>query len=52
MLHVLALLFALAAFVQYPGAGSQGDETPDDRADVRRRVDTFEKLVKDADKDT
>jgi hypothetical protein len=49
---VLALLFALSAFVQYPGYTPQSTETPDDRADVRRRVESFEKLIKDADKDT
>jgi hypothetical protein len=51
MHQALALLFALVAFLQYPGA-TTGQETPDDRADVRRRVESFEKLVKDADKDT
>lgn len=50
MHSLLAFLFALVALVQYPGAGTPG-ETPDDRPDVRRRVESFEKLIKDAEKD-
>lgn len=48
---LLALLFALAAFVQYPGYTPASNDIPDDRADVRRRVESFEKLVKDPEKD-
>jgi hypothetical protein len=54
MHQLLAFLFALVALVQYPGYTPQSNETPDDRPDVRRRVrrvESFEKLVKDADKD-
>ena len=51
MHQLLAFLIALAAFVQYPGYNPQSNDTPDDRPDVRRRVESFEKLVKDAEKD-
>lgn len=51
MHQLLAFVFALVALAQYPGYTPPSTDTPDDRADVRRRVESFEKLVKDADKD-
>lgn len=49
---VITMLFALVALVQTPGlVGQPSQDIQDDRADVRRRVESFEKLVKDAEKD-
>jgi hypothetical protein len=51
MHQLLSFLFALVAFAQYPGYNPPSNEIPDDRPEVRRRVESFEKLVKDAEKD-
>jgi hypothetical protein len=51
MHQLLSLLCALVALFQYPGYTPPSTDVPDDRADVRRRVESFEKLVKDVDKD-
>lgn len=52
MQNALMLLFTLCAFAQFPGFDPrQSGDIPDDRADVRRRVESFEKLLKDPEKD-
>lgn len=51
MPSLFAVLFALLALVQFPGYNPASNDVQDDRADVRRRVESFEKLVKDPEKD-
>jgi hypothetical protein len=50
MFDLIACCIALAATPQYPPTGTPG-EVPDDRGEVRRLVENFEKASKDPEKD-
>lgn len=52
MFRALFCIFALLPFLQTPGVPPVNpNEVQDDRGDVRRRVESFEKLTKDPEKD-
>lgn len=52
MIHALCCALALLPLIQIPGVPrTNPGEVQDDRGEVRRRVESFEKLTKDPDKD-